>query len=125
MQLAAPVFDFLENLIVHTASYPPLQQAQERGTHFLFRTYDFKGWATRPGDDSRELVALPGIASHFFRIRGLRGTSANRAFFEPLSPLFATWLVYQPEFCANCANTGAPTFLFRAYDFKGRATRPL
>jgi len=25
-------FDFSENLIVHAASYPPLQKAQERGT---------------------------------------------------------------------------------------------
>jgi hypothetical protein len=35
-------FDFLENLIVHTPSYPPLQKAQERGTRFTFFANDFK-----------------------------------------------------------------------------------
>ena len=33
MRPGAPILTFAENLIVQTASYPPLQKTQERGTH--------------------------------------------------------------------------------------------
>jgi hypothetical protein len=46
--------DFVENLIVQTASYPPLQKTQGRGTHIAVVSARSKakpvleGWATRP-----------------------------------------------------------------------------
>lgn len=53
---------------------------------------------------NERMVALPGCESAFFGIRHLARTRENTGFSDFVSPLFATWLVYQPEFCANCAN---------------------
>ena len=41
-------FDFLGNLIVHTATYPPLQKTQERGTLSRSGSPEKTKWAGHP-----------------------------------------------------------------------------